>query len=182
MFQVYATQRLGLRLMEKIRNVSYKDWQRLFKRKIPSVSHLKKFYWKKEKNAWCKWFISAFTRKWDPVPGPHRTPKNPSNLWDTLEPWEPLLTPRIFLRPPVFLGMWCVKSILGIISSLYLKPQFFNYKTLSILNRLFLGNNLLEIFNSLLKPIKYNLIHIFKIDFGINSKKSNFFSMLWGFV
>ena len=44
MFQVYATQRLGLRLMEKIRNVSYKDWQRFFERNIPSVSHLKKFY------------------------------------------------------------------------------------------------------------------------------------------
>ena len=33
MFQIYAKQHLGLCLMEKIQNVSYKDWQRFFQKK-----------------------------------------------------------------------------------------------------------------------------------------------------
>ena len=95
--------------------------------------------------------------------GTLRTPFDPENLPATTS------IPRDVMREKYF----------GNNNKFFIfKPQFFNYKTLSILNRLFLGNNLLEIFNSLLKPIKYNLIHIFKIDFGINSKKSNFFSML----
>ena len=33
MFQIYAKQHLGLCFMEKIQNVSYKDWQRFFQKK-----------------------------------------------------------------------------------------------------------------------------------------------------
>ena len=36
------------------------------------------------------------------------------------------------------------------------KLQFFSYKSLSILNRQFLGNDLLEIFNSMFKSINHN--------------------------
>ena len=33
MFQIYAKQHVGLCFMEKIQNVSYKDWQRFFQKK-----------------------------------------------------------------------------------------------------------------------------------------------------
>ena len=42
---------------------------------------------------------------------PSETPKIPSNLQNTLRPSEPLGTQRISPKPPVFLGMWYVKSI-----------------------------------------------------------------------
>ena len=54
--------------------------------------------------------------------------------------------------------------------------SFLYYKNFLILNHLFLGNDLYEIYNSLLKSIKYNLTQLInkKTDIGINSKSFYF--------
>ena len=80
---------------------------------------------------------------------------------DPFQPLGPLGTPRTFWEHWYFLECDAWKGFLGHKNKYFMfkKLQFFNCKNFSIPNRLLLGNNLLEIFNSLLKLIKYSLIH-----------------------
>ena len=88
------------------------------------------------------------------TPGPPRllptsgTPWDPQNILGPREsPWDH----RYFSE----CDAW--KVFLGNNSKFFIfkKLQYFNYKNFSILNRLFLGNNLLENFKSSSKSTKY---------------------------
>ena len=130
----------------------------------------------------CFSYIYRYVQKVGPSP---RSPCDPRAPQDLEILWEPTATikihrdPRDLFQPPrhcrtpwnpeKFPGTTGIppdvmreKHLSGITINFFIfkKLQFFSYKNLSILNRLFLGNNLLEFFSSLLKSIKYNLIHI----------------------
>ena len=130
----------------------------------------------------CLSYIYRYVQKVGPSP---RSPYDPRAPQFLEIPWEPTATieihrdPRDLFQPPrhrrtpwdpeKFPGTTGIppdvmreKHLSGITINFFIfkKLQFFSYKNLSILNRLFLGNNLLEFFSSLLKSIKYNLIHI----------------------
>ena len=91
-------------------------------------------------------------------PGP-QDPRNPRDTQDPFQPPGRLETFKTPLDPENLPGTTGIlrdvmrkKDFSGIIISfIFKKLQFFNYKKFSILNRLFLRNDLLEIFNFLLK-------------------------------
>ena len=80
-----------------------------------------------------------------PCPGPLSISRSSQNSQNCLGPQEYPLR-----------DAW--KEFIGSNNKFFIfkKLQFFSYKSFSILNRLLLGNNLLEIFNSMFKSINHD--------------------------